>query len=47
MREQLGTPSPKYKPKIFQSVLWEATVIKAQELATARPGLLVVGTLLS
>lgn len=45
MRERLGTPSAKYKPKIFQSVLWEATAINAREPATARLCLLVVGTL--
>lgn len=31
MREGLGTPSAKYKPKIFQSVLWEAAAINAPE----------------
>lgn len=45
MRERLGTLSAKCKPKIFQNVLWEAAAINAQELATAKPCLLAVGTL--
>ena len=45
MRERLGTLSAKCNPKIFQNVLWEAAAINAQELATAKPCLLVVGTL--
>ena len=45
MKERLGTLSAKCKPKIFQNVLWEAAAINAQELATAKPCLLAVGTL--